>query len=185
MTAFDHVTTLLSFVYALALTHLLSRVGTLVLGRERVRFSGLQALATANAVVQVLLSWLYLWDVRTAKAMDLATIGVSFVYAITVYFICVAAAPELSEGTVDLEAFYWRNRRFYYGAYGLATAVALAAVKAPDQPLSYQSELATLPFFAPCLLAFTVRARWAQWVAGGALFAISIGWLLIFSRALH
>ena len=185
MTAFDHVTTLLSFVYALALTHLLSRIGTLVLGRERVRFSGLQALAMANAVVQVLLSWLYLWDARTAKDVDLITIVVGFLYAITVYFICVAAAPEPSDGAVDLEAFYWRNRRVYYGVYGLATAVALASVWTPDQRQSYQAELATLPFFAPCLLALTVPARWAQWVAGGALFAISLGWLLLFSRALH
>jgi len=185
LTAFDHVTTLLSFVYALALTHLLSRVGALILDRERVRFSGLQAVAVANAVIQVLLSWLYLWDVRTTKGMDLATIAVGFAYAIAVYFICVAAAPQPSEGVVDLEAFYWRNRRVYYGAYGVATAVALASLRGPDPRLSFRSELATLPFFAPCLLAFAVPARWAQWVAGGTLFALALGWLLLFSRALH
>ena len=38
MGAFDHVMVLLSFVFALALTHLLSRVGSLMLARKRVRF---------------------------------------------------------------------------------------------------------------------------------------------------
>jgi hypothetical protein len=40
----EHTAALLSFVYALALTHPLSSVTDLVLARERVRFSGLQAM---------------------------------------------------------------------------------------------------------------------------------------------
>ncbi len=40
MSAFEHVTALLAFVYALALTHLLARVAELVVTRERVLLSG-------------------------------------------------------------------------------------------------------------------------------------------------
>jgi hypothetical protein len=40
MGPFDHVTVLLSFVYALALTHLLTRMGSLLVARRRVVFSG-------------------------------------------------------------------------------------------------------------------------------------------------
>ncbi len=36
MTPFEHVTALFSFVYALALTHLLARIAELVLARDRV-----------------------------------------------------------------------------------------------------------------------------------------------------
>jgi hypothetical protein len=49
MSAFEHVTALLSFVCALALTHLLARIAELVVARERVRFSSLLALGMANA----------------------------------------------------------------------------------------------------------------------------------------
>ena len=185
MTAYDHVTALVSFVYALALTHLLSRIGALVLRRERVRFSSLQSLAMMNAVIQVLLSWLYLWDTRTTASLGLVTIVIGFVYAISVYFICVAAAPDGLDGVVDLEAFYWRNRRVYYGVYALSTALTLISVWTPDRRLAFQAELATLPFFGPCLLAIALPSRWAQWVAGVGLFAISVGWLILFSRALH
>jgi len=44
MTAFEHVTALFSFVYALALTHLLARIAELIVARDRVKFSGLLAL---------------------------------------------------------------------------------------------------------------------------------------------
>jgi hypothetical protein len=43
-TAFEHVTALWSFVYALALTDLLARIAELVIVREGVRFSGFLAL---------------------------------------------------------------------------------------------------------------------------------------------
>lgn len=49
MTVFEHVTTLFSFVYALALTHLLARIAELIVARDRVRFSGLLALGMVNA----------------------------------------------------------------------------------------------------------------------------------------
>ena len=40
MTPFEHVAALFSFVYALALTHLLARIAELVVARDRVRLSG-------------------------------------------------------------------------------------------------------------------------------------------------
>src|SRR5277367_3659009 len=103
MGAFDHVVLLLSFVYALALTHLLSRVGALVLARKRVKFSGLQALVIINAIVQVYLNWLALWDVRGVKDWDLLDITLLFAISLVNYFVCAAAAPEGElEGRIDM-----------------------------------------------------------------------------------
>ena len=73
MTAFEHVTALLSFVYALALTHLLARIAELIVARERVKFSGLLALGMANAILLVFADWLSLWDLRSIKSRDLAS----------------------------------------------------------------------------------------------------------------
>lgn len=67
MSVFEHVTALLSFVYALALTHLLSRIAELVVVRERVRFSGLLALGMVNAILLVFANWLSLWDFHSIK----------------------------------------------------------------------------------------------------------------------
>ncbi len=46
------------------------------------------------------------------------------------------------------------------------------------------TDLLTLPFFAPCLLALAVKARWAQWIASLALLALSIMWLVVFNSGL-
>ena len=62
MTAFEHVTALFSFVYALALTHLLARIAELIVARDRVKFSGLLALGMINAILVVFANWLSLWD---------------------------------------------------------------------------------------------------------------------------
>ena len=78
MSAFEHVTALLSFVYALALTHLLARVAELIVARERVRFSGLLMLGMVNAVVLVFANWLSLWDLHSITSWDLPSIAFSF-----------------------------------------------------------------------------------------------------------
>jgi hypothetical protein len=189
VTAFEHVITLLSFIYALALTHLLSRVGALTLARERVRFSGLQALVTVNAVGQVFLTWLAIRDSRGRADVDLITVVVGFAYAISVYLFCAAAAPEAADGPIDLDAFYWRNRRVFYGFYALSVVAALAAsfsvLGTPNQGTFLGRELLTLMFFAPCALAIAVPARWAQWVSGVGLLAVTVGWLVRFDSVLN
>src|SRR5581483_12458406 len=75
MTAFDHVIVLLSFVYALALTHLLSRIGGLIANSQRVTWSWLLGLAIANALLNLLINWLALLGFRDQTswtALDVA-----------------------------------------------------------------------------------------------------------------
>jgi hypothetical protein len=188
MSPFDHVTTLFSFVYALALTHLLSRVGSLVLARDRVKFSGLQTLATVNAGGQVFLSWLYLWSFRSITVtLDLGRIVGGFIYAIILYFVCAAAAPDVEGEAIDLGAFYGRNRRLFYGLYAACTLAAvvteLPLLSGPKGAFT-QAVTATLPFFVPCLIAIAIPSRVAQWVAGVGLFVLTAVWLALFSAAL-
>ena len=57
---FEHVTILLSFVYAIALTHLLSTTTELVLAGKRVRFSALYAAWMFNAILLLLNNWIAL-----------------------------------------------------------------------------------------------------------------------------
>src|SRR5213075_369012 len=114
MSAFEHVTALLSFVYALALTHLLARIAELVIARERVRFSGLLAIGMVNAVLSVFTNWLSLWDLRSITNWDLASIGIQFLFAVSIYVICVLVGPKTpDEGTIDLEDFFWRQRPYF------------------------------------------------------------------------
>src|SRR5581483_11957978 len=109
MSAFEHVTALFSFVYALALTHLLARIAELIVARERVRFSGLLAVGMANAVVLVFANWLSLWDLRS--------IVIQFLFAVVIFLICALVGPKVpEEDAIDLEDFFWRQRPYLYGA---------------------------------------------------------------------
>ena len=94
MGSFDFVLVLLSFVYALALGHVLSRVGGLLIGRDRVRFSGLLALAIVNAVAQVYVDWLAMWDFRSLAEWDLLTVTLFFLSSLLLFLMCAAVAPE-------------------------------------------------------------------------------------------
>ncbi len=190
MRAFDYVVVLMSFVFALALTHVLSRVGEVLLARERVRHSGLQVLTIVNAVVTVYLDWLTLWDARTLQVWTLPATTVLFVFSAANYFTCVAATPEVqAEGPVDLDASYWKNRRLFWGMIlalnVLAIPVNALFLGSQSPQLFYSTSLATLPFFAPPLLALLVKAKWAQWVAGLALLVLSLTWMVVFNSALQ
>jgi hypothetical protein len=186
VSAYDHIIVLLSFVYALAIAHLLSRIGALLLARKRVRFSGLQALAMFNAGTQPFLNWLVSRGTHGVAVWSLADITLAFLFAVTNFLVCAAVAPEVpAEGPVDLEAFYWENRRLFWGLVFLmfvgALGANLALLKMPEPSLFVQATLFTLPFFLPSVLAITIRARWAQWVAGLGLAVLSIGWGVIFT----
>src|SRR5205814_784166 len=107
MSAFEHVTALWSFVYALALTHLLARIAELIVARDRVRFSGLLALGMANAILLVFADRLSLWDLRSIKSWDLASVTIQLLVAISVFLICALVGPKVpDEGEIDLEDFF-------------------------------------------------------------------------------
>lgn len=186
MSNFDFVLLLLSFVYALALGHLLSRVGALMLARDRVRFSGLLALAILNAVTQVYIDWLAMWDFRTLDQWDLATTTLFFVSAVLLYLMCASVAPELHEDKpLDMQAFYQRNYRLFYGLYlallGVFVLMSWVNLRTSTPELALQQSVANLPYILICLLALFVPARWAQWTAGTALFVLSVAWPIMFS----
>ena len=189
MSAFEHVTALLSFVYALALTHLLARIAELIVARERVKFSGLLALGMVNAVLLVFVNWLALWDLRSVTNWDIASVAIQFLFAVSVYVVCALVGPKApDEGMIDLEGFFWRQRRYFYGAIIGCLILALLAnldfLKTPNTALFVQENLGTMAMLVPSALGLISRNRAAQWAAGISLLAMIIGFAIMFSSSL-
>ena len=189
MTAFEHVTALFSFVYALALTHLLARIAELVVARDRVRFSGLLTLGMVNAILLVFANWLSLWDLRSIKIWDLASITVQFLFAINVFLICVLVGPKAhDEGPIDLEDFYWRQRPYFYGALLACALLSLFAnldyLKTANAVLFVKQNLTVLPMLIPTVLALISRRRWVQWAAGLCYLAMLLAYTIMFCSTL-
>jgi len=188
--AFDHVLVLLSFVYALALTHLLSRIGALMLVRERVKFSGLLAIGMAIAVLMVFANWLSLWDIRGMREWDLFSVTTQFAFAVAIYFVCALAAPEAGgEDVIDMEAFYWRNRRVFYSAllicFFLSLVVNAEFLETPNTTLFLKENIAVLPMIVATVLPLATRARWAQWLGGVGMIVLVAGFAIAFDSTLH
>jgi hypothetical protein len=183
--SFNLVLSLLSVIYALALTHVLSRAVALVVARDRVRFSGLLALAMANAVLFVYMNWLSLWDLREAKAWDLYMISIQVIFAVSLYAISTFAAPSVGDQPVDMEAYYWRQRLPFYWACLASELISLPAnlayLQTPNAHLFLKENIAVLPMFAPTILALAVPKPWAQWLGGGGLFVMLTVFMVVFT----
>ncbi|HXX42638.1 MAG TPA: hypothetical protein VEI58_10280 [Chthoniobacterales bacterium] len=190
MSAFEHVTALLSFVYALALTHLLARIGELVLVRERVRFSGLLALGMLNAIAIVFANWLAIWDLRSVTSWDIASITIQFLLAISQYGLCVLVGPKASEeGVIDLEEFFWRQRRYIYGTAMIVLVLSVLAnidfLKTANTALFIKENIVTLILMVPALAALISRNRIVQWTAGLVFFVVVVVFTILFTGNLQ
>lgn len=190
MSAFEHVTALLSFVYALALTHLLARIGELVLVRERVRFSGLLAVGMLNAIGIVFANWLSLWDLRSVTSWDIASIAIQFLLAVAQYGLCVLVGPKPpEEGVIDLEEFFWRQRTYIYGTALIVLVLSVLAnidfLKTPNTALFFKENVITLVLMVPVLAALISRNRAVQWTAGTIFFVTLIIFTILFTSNLQ
>ena len=182
---FEHVTILLSFVYAVALTHLLSSTTELVIARKRVRFSGLYALWVFNALLLLLTNWLSFWGLAGLRRWTVAEVVLQFACAIVQYFCC--STFRISEGrdeAVDLPELYKERRPVIFSAF-LALCVIAAFQNWWDRnnyagfgPGDWIGEdLTIVPMAIAFVLAGWARPPWLQWTAAIAILGLSVFWL--------
>lgn len=178
---FEHVMILLSFVYAIALTHLLSTTTELVLARKRVRFSSLYAAWMFNTILLLLNNWIALWGLSGLKHWTVAEVAIQFSGAIVQYFTC--STFRLSEGRddlIDLPTLYEERRPIIFSAF-----LALALM-AGFQNWWHRNNIAGGPndwigqdlLVALMGLAMAVggwaRPRWMQWAAAVVFTGVMI-----------
>jgi len=123
---FEHVTLLLSFIYVIALTHLLSTTTGLVLARDRVRFSPLLALWMVLALGILFNNWLSIWVLRSMERWSVGEVSLEFAMAIIQYFTCSLVCIEIKdEREVDMQAWYEKQRAVFLSAFACLCAMAM------------------------------------------------------------
>lgn len=190
MGAFEHVVSLLSFVYALAIAHLLLTVAGLIRRSERVRFSWFHAYWTANALLVIVVDWISFWDLHTVESWNIGLIFMMIAIALIDYLQAALVCPELpDEGAIDLAAFHATQARRYIGAFLAATTMALVANtvlgRAYDIAAWGAQNAAVIPLFVIALTATVVRRRWVDIVAPILLIGIWVYYLVDLQGALH
>jgi hypothetical protein len=164
MAAFEHVTTLVAFVFALAFTHILSTVIQLIRAGARVRYSFAHAVWFVMAPVEIFSWWLALYDLHSLHEWSVWLIGLWLVGAISIYLYAGLVCPEVpKDGPLDLAEFHFLHARQYLGAAlaGLVVIVALGidAISLPDQLIQTAFAVAAS---IPMLIAFVFRRTAVQ-----------------------
>jgi hypothetical protein len=104
-------------------------------------------------------------------------------------FICTLAALQtLPTDRFDMEAFYWKQGKIHYCSWIACQSLAIAAnllfVSSPLASKLGAETLLNLAMFPAVILPLAVPRRGAQWLGGGALFALNATFLVMFERQL-
>lgn len=186
---FENVSILLSFVYAVALTHLLTSATELIWARDRIRFSGLFVLWFVIGGLMVVINWLAFGGLSGMKHWTTLEAVLQFLSAAVQYFTCslISIRPK-EEGVIDLPAFYQRQRPGLMIAYlGLGVMAMILDYRdsAETAGLTASSWLAEDAAILPMIVAVAI-AGWArplrlQWAAALGMLALTLYFLAIYA----
>jgi hypothetical protein len=177
MGAFEHIISLLSFVYALAITHLLLCIAQLIRNWQRVRFSWFHAFWILNAFILIIANWISFWDLRTIPEWSVGSIFFTFAMAFANYLQAALVCPEIPpEGRIDLVEFHEQHARQYLGMFAVSVVFALVANVVYSTELSVaewgtQNE-AVIPMFFVTIAAVIWRKRWIDVMAAVGMAAL-------------
>jgi len=190
VSAFEHVIVLLSFVYALALTHLLSNVAYLIRAGSRVRFSWIHAGWMLIALLTVVANWIGFWDMRSLASWSVGTIMFTLAMAIANYLQAALVCAEVPEtGPVDLVAFHAQQGHRYIGAYAVSVVFALCANVVYGSAFNLvewsEQDLVVIPMLLVSIPAAIFLSRRVQIFALGCLGILWGTYFLELQQALH
>ena len=185
---FEHVTVLLSFVFAIALTHVLTSTTELIWARQRLHFSGLQAAWMTSAVLSILVNWIGLAPLASMKNWSPGEITLQFVAAIVQYYTCslISIRPK-EDGVVNMAVFYERERPSIFAAYSTLMVVSIfqtvwdAKNYGMTESVMLQSVGFVVVMLAATLIAGWARPRWLQWAAAIVMLALQSYFLVTYA----
>jgi hypothetical protein len=135
--AYDFILVLFSFVYAAAVTHILSTAGEIIIASRRVRFSWFNAGWMLAALLFTCAWWIGLWDLHTTTVWGIGSIAFYFSMAAGIYLNARLVSPRIPEtGKVDLKAFHADEGRKYLVSFAILSVVTVFVNAALQSALS-------------------------------------------------
>lgn len=186
---YEQFVMLLSFIFAIAMTHLLSTTTDLILARERVAFSGLMALWMVIALLLLLVNWLGIYSLSSLRHWTPLDVALNFVQVVIQYFTCSLLAMRVPEhGPVDMGGFFQRQRRVFIAAcVALFPPVMISnyLYVQPGQPATIwiQEDIFCVVGLVPLAVAAFARPLWLQWAAALAILALDLIFLAQYTLA--
>jgi hypothetical protein len=189
MGAFEHVISLLSFVYAIAIAHLLTTVARLIGSRERVRFSWFHAYWMFNALLVLVVDWVSFWNMHRIPSWTMASIAIVLVQSFVDYMQAALVCPEIpAEGEIDLVAFHNARASRYIGAFAASGIWALVDNLYFGGGYNIgeflTQNIVVIPLIVVAIVAATVRRRWVDFAAIAILIPVWAYYLIELQSAL-
>jgi hypothetical protein len=185
MRAYDFILVLFSFVYAAAVTHVLSTAGEIIIASKRVRLSWINAGWMCAALLFTCAWWIGLWDLHTVTVWSVGAIAFYFSVAAGIYLNARLVSPRIPErGEIDLRAFHTDEGRKYLLAYtilSVATIITNAGLGQGGSAMQWPAQnFVIIPMtVATAIAAIFIRKPWVQ----ASAVAIQImGWLWYFAK---
>ena len=184
---FQHVTVLVSFIFALALTHVFSSASNLIIERDRIRFSALLAVTMLNAALGIIINWLFLFQLHSIIRWSLSEVLLQLAWVVPQYFTAsLVAMPRGKE--LDMVAFYERQRPAIYTAFVVMFVLGGFENFADRHNLADWSsnewvgaDLISGSFAICSIVAGWAKARWLQWVGVIGMLGLSFWFLASFT----
>ena len=184
MKTFEYIILFFSFVFTLALTHLLFAVTRMIRHRRELTFSCEHALWMANALVLLISNWISLFDFRGQERFDLDSIAMLFLFVIGLYFACALVSPDFEDrGEYDMREFHRREGRTYIGAIAAFIILAFVTnITASKEGVGLWGEENVLVIWMipVAVLPLFLRQTWIQVASPILLLALNVAFLTIF-----
>lgn len=185
---FEHITVLLSFVFALAASQLLTSATELVWARKRVRVSWIQLLWMFILFLELFVNWIGMFYLNARPRWDIFDISLSFVMAVLEYFCCSLISIRVRDhGAVDMPAFYEGQRRILFSVYLTLTVIGMfvnwwnGSTPGLDPDVWIWADLTIAPTLLLGGLAGWARPMWLQRLAGLGMLALDIYFLITYT----
>jgi hypothetical protein len=183
MHAFDFILVLFSFVYAAAITHLLSTAGEIIIAAKRIRLSWFNAGWMLVGLLFACAWWIGLWDLHAVTYWDIGSVAFYFsVVAVFSLYARMVSPRILEKGEIDLQTFHIEEGRKYLIVYAILAWVTVVtnAVLGHVNGISQwpQQNIVIVPMaLATGVAAVFIKKAWVQ----GAVLALQIGgWIWYF-----
>jgi hypothetical protein len=185
MHAFDFILVLFSFVYAAAVTHLLSTAGEIIIASKRIRLSWINAGWMCAALLFTCAWWIGLWDLHTITVWTVGAVAFYFSVAAGIYLNARLVSPRIPEqGAIDLCAFHADEGRKYLLTYTILSVVTIITNAGLGQGRSAMQWAAQNLVIVPMTVATAIAAIFIgkPSVQAVAVVIQILGWLWYFAR---
>ena len=120
MGVFEYLGVLISVIMGLGVTHLATGASKLVQHRDEVKFYVPHAIWTINVLVFILLIWWGMFWWSGHEEWHAAEYLFITLYAIVLFFLASMLYPWDMDKDIDVEAYFFKNRAWFFGAMMLA-----------------------------------------------------------------